>query len=60
MLALLDTSAETNILTASAARDLNLEYRPIQFSAILEGERLTFNRLEEIRLRIIETLSDAE
>ncbi|RCI17375.1 hypothetical protein L249_1695 [Ophiocordyceps polyrhachis-furcata BCC 54312] len=147
MLALLDTSAKTNILTASTARDLNLEYRPIQvntisfnkkqtkliaiadtvvfispvyipirifiynndvlvpfilgmpfirltklsfnyrtttsnlyarylfgstrvvtpvarpphkFSAIPEGERLTFNRLEEIRLRTIETLSDAE
>ncbi|RCI07950.1 hypothetical protein L249_7806 [Ophiocordyceps polyrhachis-furcata BCC 54312] len=30
MLALLDTSAKTNILTASIARDLNLEYRPIQ------------------------------
>ncbi|RCI10636.1 hypothetical protein L249_4460 [Ophiocordyceps polyrhachis-furcata BCC 54312] len=29
MLAFLDTSAETNILTTSAARDLNLECRPI-------------------------------
>ncbi|RCI14198.1 hypothetical protein L249_6017, partial [Ophiocordyceps polyrhachis-furcata BCC 54312] len=29
MLALLDTSAKTNILTASTARDLNLECRPI-------------------------------
>ncbi|RCI11136.1 hypothetical protein L249_7444 [Ophiocordyceps polyrhachis-furcata BCC 54312] len=29
MLALLDTSAKTNILTTSTARDLNLEYRPI-------------------------------
>ncbi|RCI13603.1 hypothetical protein L249_5661, partial [Ophiocordyceps polyrhachis-furcata BCC 54312] len=29
ILALLDTSTETNILTANIARDLNLEYRPI-------------------------------
>ncbi|RCI10682.1 hypothetical protein L249_5234 [Ophiocordyceps polyrhachis-furcata BCC 54312] len=29
MLALLNTSAKTNILTTSIARDLNLEYRPI-------------------------------
>ncbi|RCI13435.1 hypothetical protein L249_5638, partial [Ophiocordyceps polyrhachis-furcata BCC 54312] len=29
MLALLDTSAETNILTTSTARNLNLEYCPI-------------------------------
>ncbi|RCI16237.1 hypothetical protein L249_3140, partial [Ophiocordyceps polyrhachis-furcata BCC 54312] len=29
MLALLDTSAETNILTTSTACDLNLECRPI-------------------------------
>ncbi|RCI15231.1 hypothetical protein L249_6922 [Ophiocordyceps polyrhachis-furcata BCC 54312] len=45
----------------SSTRVVTPVARPLhKFSAILEGERLTFNRLEEIRLRTIETLSDAE
>ncbi|RCI12114.1 hypothetical protein L249_0751 [Ophiocordyceps polyrhachis-furcata BCC 54312] len=50
MLALLDTGAETNILTASAARDLNLECRPIQVNT------MSFNKKQTKLMAIADTV----
>ncbi|RCI11826.1 hypothetical protein L249_7306 [Ophiocordyceps polyrhachis-furcata BCC 54312] len=51
---------EDEVAALRISYEILLDILDILFSAILEGERLTFNRLEEIRLRIIETLSDTE